>query len=178
MDAGMGGDCSVAIRRAQAADAAAVAEIYNEAIATTTATFDTEPKSVNDRAAWLETHNRRYPVIVAESAGRVVGWASLSPWSERKAYSATGEVTYYVLADFRGHGIGRRLQDALIAEAKRQGFHTLVARITAGNDASVRLCETSGFEHIGTMKEVGHKFGQRLDVHIFQLMIGSEQNPD
>jgi len=163
---------AVTIRLANGTDAAAIAEIYNEAVATTTATFDVEPKSAEDRAAWLATHDRRHPVFVAEFEAGVVGWACLSAWSDRAAYSGTGEITYYVLSTHRGRGIGRRLQDALIDHAGKHAFHTLIARITAGNEASVRLCESAGFEHVGTMKEVGHKFGNLLDVHVLQKMLG------
>jgi phosphinothricin acetyltransferase len=73
------------IRLAQASDAAAIAEIYNEAILTTTATFDTEPKTVEEREQWLQSHDERHPVLVAEVDGRVLGWASLTIWSDRPA---------------------------------------------------------------------------------------------
>lgn len=166
------------LRRARPTDADAITEIYNEAITLTTATFDVETKSVEDRAAWLETHDERHPVLVAETGEGVVGWASLSPWSDRKAYRATGEVTFYVLAACRGQGIGRLLQDGLIAHAVGQGFRTLIALVTAGNDASMKLCESSGFEHVGTLKRVGDKFGQLLDVHILQKMLVHGRSPD
>ena len=169
---------AVDLRRARPADAGAIAEIYNEAVTTTTATFDVEAKSVEERAAWLETHDERHPVLVAETGGRVVGWASLSPWSDRKAYGGTGEVTFYVLAARRGRGVGRLLRDALVAHAEGQGFRTLVALVTAGNDASMKLCESSGFERVGTLKRVGEKFGQLLDVHILQKMLDQGRSPD
>jgi phosphinothricin acetyltransferase len=169
--AAMNPAAAVKLRLANRSDAGAIAEIYNEAIATTTATFDVESRSAEDRAAWLETHDERHPVFVAEVDGVVVGWACLSAWSDRTAYAGTGEVTYYVLSQYRGRGIGRHLQEALIAHAKAHGFHTLIERITAGNDASVRLCEAAGFERVGTMKEVGFKFGELLDVHVLQKML-------
>jgi L-amino acid N-acyltransferase len=96
----------VSIRRAEIADAAAIAEIYNEAIVTTTATFDTEVKTVEERAQWLEAHDERHPVLVAEVAGKVVGWTSLSRWSERRAYDGTAESSFYVLSPYRGRGVG------------------------------------------------------------------------
>src|SRR5882724_1244008 len=103
----MNANASVTIRRAELADAAAIADIYNEAIFTTTATFDTEPKSVAERTQWLESHDARHPVLVAAVEGRVVGWASLTRWSERR------------------RGIGRKLKDAIIEEARRLRYHTL-----------------------------------------------------
>ena len=161
----------VTIRLADTSDAAAIADIYNEAIATTTATFDTEPKSTEERVRWLESHDERHPVLVAELNGTVMGWASLTRWSDRAAYNDTAETSFYVRSSHRGRGVGRKLQEALIIEAKRLGFHTLIARITAGSDESLHLHETTGFVHVGVLKEVGRKFGQLLDVHVLQRML-------
>lgn len=162
------------IRRAQVPDAAAIAEIYNEAIATTTATFDTEPKSIEERIRWLQSHDERHPVLVAELDGEIVGWASLTAWSDRAAYGDTVETSFYVHSSHRGRGIGRKLQVALIEEAQRLGFHTLIARITDGSAESIHLHETTGFVHVGTLKEVGRKFGKLLDVHVLQKMLGPD----
>lgn len=162
---------AITIRRAEAADAPAIADIYNEAILTTTATFDTEPKSVEDRAQWLKSHHERYPVLVAVVKGKVVGWASLTRWSERRAYDETAETSFYVHSANRGRGIGRRLKAAIIEEARRQGFHSLIARIAEGSRESIHLNEQAGFVHVGTLKEVGRKFGRLLDVHIMQKIL-------
>lgn len=159
------------IRRAELADAAAIAEIYNEAILTTTATFDLEPKSVDDRAAWLQSRDERFAVLVGSVEERVVGFAALNRWSERRAYDCTAESAMYVHSAWRGRGVGRQLKEAIIAEARRQGFHSLIARIAEGSDASIHLNEQSGFVRIGTLKEVGRKFDQLIDVHILQLML-------
>lgn len=162
---------SVEIRRAEASDAASITEIYNEAILTTTATFDLEPRSVDERKAWLASHDERHPVLVALVEGRVVGWASLSEWSPRAAYVDTAESSVYVTADYRGQGIGRRLKEVVIEEARRLGFHTVIARMAEGSDASRHLNESMGFEYVGTLREVGRKFGRLLDVHILQKML-------
>src|SRR5689334_23168715 len=98
----MATDASTKIRRAELADASAIADIYNEAILTTTATFDTEPKSVEDRVQWLQSHDERHPVLVAVVDGTVVGWASLTRWSERRAYDETAETSFYVHSSQRG----------------------------------------------------------------------------
>ena len=81
--------------------------IYNEVVLTTTATFDTEVKTGSERRPWFEAHGERHPILVAESDGGVVGWASLSRWSERPAYDDTAETSFYVKAEYRGRGIGR-----------------------------------------------------------------------
>jgi phosphinothricin acetyltransferase len=161
----------VTIRRAELADAPAIAEIYNEAILTTTATFDTEPKSVEERTQWLQSHDDRHPVLVAVVEGRVVGWASLTPWSDRRAYDDTAETSFYVHSAYRGRGIGRRLKEATIDEARRLRFHSLIARVAEGSHESIHLNERAGFVHVGTLKEVGRKFDRLLDVHIMQKML-------
>src|SRR6187401_518011 len=103
----MSSQTPILIRRAEHADARAIADIYNEAILTTTATFDTEPKSEEERLGWIKAHDERHPVLVALVEGRVVGWASLSRWSERCAYEDTAETSFYVHSSHRGLGIGR-----------------------------------------------------------------------
>jgi phosphinothricin acetyltransferase len=164
-------DGSLVIRRAALPDAAAIAEIYNEAILTTTATFDLEPKCVEEREQWLNAHSGRFPVLVGEIGGAVIGFASLSPWSDRAAYDGTAETAFYVHSSHRGRGIGRRLKAEIIEEARRLEFHTLIARVTEDSAASIHLNLQAGFVIIGTMREVGRKFGRLLDVHIMQKMV-------
>lgn len=133
------------IRRAERTDLPSITEIYNEAILTTTATFDTEPKTVAEREAWFDSHDSRHPILVAVRDGEVVGWASLSKWSDRPAYDETAETSFYVRSRFRGQGIGRTLKAAIIEEAHRLGFHSLIARVAEGSDESVHLNESFGF---------------------------------
>src|SRR4030095_9373714 len=113
---------SISIRRAKPADVPDITAIYNEAIATTVATFDTEPKSVDDRMAWLESHGERHPVLVAVVNGKVVGWRSLTRWSDRSAYDDTAETSFYVHSTQRGRGVGRALKAAIVEEARRLDF--------------------------------------------------------
>ena len=159
------------IRRARSSDVEEITSIYNEAILTTTATFDTEPKTTEYRMEWFNHHDERHPIFVARIDGRVVGWASLTMWSDRAAYDDTAETSVYVKSEFRGKGIGRRLNSTLVEEAKELHYHTLIARIAEGSIESVRIHEGVGFVHIGTMKQVGRKFGKLLDVHIYQRML-------
>jgi L-amino acid N-acyltransferase YncA len=161
----------IEIRKAELADLDAITEIYNEAILTTTATFDIEPKTREERLQWFQSRGERYPVLVAAVDEQVVGWASLNQWSDRRAYDGTAETSFYVKSEFRGQGIGRALKDATIAEARRLKFHTLIARVAEGSDASLHLNASVGFVHVGTLKEVGRKFGRLLDVHILQNML-------
>jgi phosphinothricin acetyltransferase len=165
-------DCdTIVIRLAGIADLEAITEIYNEAIRTTTATFDTEPKTVEDRCRWFESHSDRHPILVAELAGQVVGWGCLTRWSDRPAYDVTAETSFYVKQEHRGRGIGRKLKQAIIETARGLGFHSLIARVADGSEESLHLNETFGFQRVGTLREVGRKFGRLLDVHILQLIL-------
>jgi phosphinothricin acetyltransferase len=163
-------DKPVVIRAATTPDLPAITEIYNEAIRTTTATFDIQPKSEADQAAWFNAHSGRHPILVAVVEGRIVGWASLTRWSDRRAYDDTGEVSFYVQSRHRVHGIGRKLTDAIIEEARRHTYHSLIARVAGESSVSLHLSRTAGFADVGVMKEVGRKFGRLLDVHILQKM--------
>lgn len=146
----------------------AITEIYNEAILNTTATFDTQPKTVSEQSEWFEDHDTKHPLLVAEQAEQIVGWASLSRWSGRCAYSGTAEISLYVKEERQGKGIGRKLLKALVHEGGKAGLHTVIARISEGNEASLHLFESEGFEQVGAMLEVGRKFGKLLDVYIMQ----------
>ena len=119
----------------------------------------------------MEARDERHPVLVAVCGETVVGWSSLSKWSERQAYDDTAETSFYVKAEHRGQGIGRKLKEATIEEARRLKFHTLIARVAQGSDESLHLNQSVGFVVVGTLKEVGRKFGKLLDVHILQMML-------
>ncbi len=156
------------IRRAELWDLESITAIYNDAVLKTVATFDTKPKTPDEQASWFEQHGPRHPILVAESRGAVVGWISLSEWSDRSAYCDTAEVSLYVAEERRGKGIGRKLLEAALDEGREVGLHTIVSRIAGGNETSVRLHESFGFRHIGIMKEVGRKFGKLIDVYLMQ----------
>ena len=162
-------DCEMMrIRAATIDDLTAITEIYNEAILKTVATFDTEPKTLEEQRKWFRNHGAKNPIIVAEEEGIIVGWAALSEWSDRCAYADAAEVSLYVKEDHQGHGIGRILLERLVETGNDVGLHTIIARIAEGNEISVHLHKSLGFEHVGIMKEVGRKFGRLLDVHIMQ----------
>jgi phosphinothricin acetyltransferase len=163
------------IREAKISDLNAITEIYNEVIRTTTASFDTEPKTEDEQKAWFDSHGPRHPILIAESNGVIVGWASLSKWSDRGAYSDTAVISLHVKQEFRGKGIGRKLMGAIISEGKRVGLHTVIARIAEGNYVSIHLAESVGFRHIGVMKEVGRKFGKLLDVYLMQKIFTADE---
>jgi len=160
------------IRPATDADQQRIMEIYNDAVLNTTATFDTEPRTIEKQMIWFRNHKKNHPVIVAEEDGKVIGWASLSPWSDRCAYDTTVEVSVYIDTDFRGKGIGSKLLEMVTLEGKKLSNHTVLSRITEGNEVSIHLHEKFGYRHVGVMKEVGYKFGRFLDVNMMQLVYG------
>jgi phosphinothricin acetyltransferase len=160
----------VKIRKARAEDVPAITEIYNDAITNTVATFDKEQKTLEEQRQWFDSHGKRYPILVALLEEEVVGWASLSSYSDRCAYADTVEISVYVLDGFRGRGVGKELTGRVLKAGEEAGLHTVLARIESGNAASIHIFEKFGFEHVGVMKEVGFKFGRLLDVSIMQLI--------
>jgi phosphinothricin acetyltransferase len=163
------------IRHAKPEDLGTITEIYNEAIRKTVATFDTNPKTLEEQKQWYTNHGPDNPIMIAEQNNVVVGWAALSPWSDRYAYSDTAEISLYILEKHQGRGIGRKLLEAIIENGKKTNLHAVIARITEGNEASIHLHESVGFKHIGIMKEVGFKFGKRLDVYLMQKIYTSKR---
>jgi L-amino acid N-acyltransferase YncA len=162
---------SVAIRPATEADMAAVLTIYNYEVAHGVATFDTEPRSMEEQLAWLEEHQHPYSAIVVESAGQVIAFGSLSRYHSRPAYGFTVEDTVYVHHEHRRQGVGRLVLEELIGLAREGGYHTVLGRITAENTASIELHRACGFFEAGVEREVGRKFGRWLDVVTMQLIL-------
>jgi L-amino acid N-acyltransferase YncA len=159
---------NVHIRKAQEKDLPMITEIYNDAIKTTIATFDTTPKTIEEQRTWFAGHGPKNPIMVAEHEGKIIAWGSLSKWSDRCAYTDTAETSLYVIESYQGKGIGKDLLKQLLEEGRRQGLHAVIARITEGNTLSFALHESVGFTPIGVMKEVGVKFDKRLDVYLME----------
>ena len=164
-------------RLAKPTDADEIAAIYNAAVETPL-NFDLRPRSIDEQATWLRERSGAYAAVVAiGDDGEVIGFASLSPYRTRPAYSTTVEDSVYVRADQRGAGVGRFLLDELIAVATRHGFHSIIARIVGGNEPSVALHRAAGFDVDGTEREVGRKFRRWLDVIVLQLLL-TAPDPD
>ncbi len=156
------------VRAAEDGDLPAIADIDNDAILNSTATFDTEPATLAESEQWLRDRSHPYAVLVAERGGVVVGWAALKPFASKPAYRFTAENTVYVRADMRGEGVGKALLGRLLEAAAENGFRSVIARIAAPNPASVRLHRRFGFRRVGVEREVGRKFGRWLDVVVMQ----------
>ena len=157
-----------AVRAAEDGDLTAIADIYNDAVLNSTATFDTEPATPVEFEQWLRDRSHPYAVLVAECGGEVVGWAAIKPFASKPAYRYTAESTVYARADMRGRGVGKALLGRLLETAAENGFHTVIARIAEPNPASVRLHRRFGFRRVGVEREVGRKFDRWLDVVVMQ----------
>lgn len=121
---------------------------------------------------WFASHDENHPVIVAEFENHIVGWASLSRWSDKKAYDTTAEVSVYVKKEFRSKGIGKQLIGMITLEGEKVGLHNILARISEGNEVSIHLFESFGYDQFGIMKEAGKKFGKFWSVHFLQKIFG------
>jgi L-amino acid N-acyltransferase len=142
----------ITVRDATEKDVPAIAEIYNHEVLNGTATFDLEPKSLEDRLEWFrETQRAPYCVVVADDGSAV-----------------------YIHQDRRGEGIGKLILERLVEHARLGGFHTIMAGMSEGNEASVRLHARFGFKLIGAQREVGYKFERWLDVTWMQKMLTQE----
>lgn len=165
----------VVIRRAVEADVPDMTRIYNHAITNTTATFDIEPKTMEDRMAWFRRYGDEYPLIVATIDEKIVGWALIRPFGARKAYRYTVENAIYIDCDYQGRGIGSALLAELLTLARDRGYHAMLALIVGGNDTSVKLHVKFGFELTGVMREVGRKFDRWLDILIYEKLLNEEK---
>jgi len=162
-------DCT--IRPALDSDAGSINDIYNHYVRTSTATFDTTEKTLEERHAWLAEHGDDYPVVVAERDGVVIGWGSLSRWGTRCAYRHTVEISAYVAPDAVGCGLGSEISTSLIAAARRIGHHALVSQIVSENGPSLKMTARLGFEQVGVLHEVGRKFDRWLDLVFMEYLV-------
>jgi L-amino acid N-acyltransferase len=158
---------------------ASILAIFNDAIANSTALYDYQPRAPESMVAWFDGKARaRYPVIGLENeAGELLGFASYGPFRAWPAYKYTIEHSVYVDPRFRGQGVGRRLLREIVAAAERQDYHVMVGGIDAANFASIRLHESLGFTHAGTVRHAGFKFSRWLDLAFYQLILKTPATP-
>jgi L-amino acid N-acyltransferase YncA len=156
-------------RPAVAADAGAIARIYNQGIEERIATFDTEPRRPEDIVAWVDAG---YPLVVAEEDGEVAAWAVAHPYSSRAAYAGIAEYSVYVSRDSRGRGLGRAALAALVEECEARGYWKLLSRIFPQNEASLALARSLGFREVGVYRRHGKLDGEWLDCVIVELLLG------
>jgi phosphinothricin acetyltransferase len=149
----------------------AIDTIYNQAIADGQRTAHMEPLAKAEREAWFENHQEdKYPVFVWLEAEQVLGWISISPYrAGRQALDGVAEVSYYVHFKHHGKGIGSKLMKHTIAFCKRQDFHTLVAIMVSGNEASNRLAASFGFVESGRIKKA-LRYDETIRDHVYMSL--------
>ena len=162
------------VRKAAPDDAPRIQAIYAHHVAHSTATFDTVAP---DEAFWRDkigaVAGRGWPFLVIEQDGGVAGYAYASQFRDRAAYALTCENSIYVADADRGRGFGSALLASLLAAAREAGFEQMIAVVGGGEPASVALHAKFGFVEAGRMREVGFKFGRRLDTIYMQLSLRS-----
>jgi L-amino acid N-acyltransferase len=157
----------------------AILEIFNEAILTSTALYDYKARTSQSMVNWFEAKRAGgFPVIgVEDSNGVLLGFGSYGSFRAWPAYKYTVEHSVYIQKDHRGRGLGRVVMLEIIAAAKRNDVHALIGGIDATNSGSIALHERLGFRHVGTLPEVGFKFGRWLDLAFYELLLDTPAQP-
>lgn len=164
------------IRSAQIEDAADLVAIYAPYVETTAITFETEVPTVADFANRIKKTLEKFPYLVAEEEGRIVGYAYASTYYARAAYDWTVELSVYVSSEARGKGIGSLLYDALEEELTARGFKNFLACIALPNPASLALHKKRGYEQVAHFKNVGYKFDTWHDIVWLQKSLVGEMD--
>ncbi len=166
------------IRAALEADLPSILATYNDAVVNTTAIWNDDIVDLDNRRAWFTARTGQgYPVFVADEGGTVLGYGSYGDFRPFQGYRFTVENSVYVAAEARGKGAGAALLGALVAHAGAAGKHVMIAAITAGNEASVRLHARQGFSETGRLGEVGFKFGRYLDLVLMEKRLTRVSSP-
>ncbi|HXC24669.1 MAG TPA: GNAT family N-acetyltransferase [Gemmatimonadaceae bacterium] len=156
------------IRRVTATDAEQITEIYNWHVLNTIVTFETTAVTPAEMRQRIQDTLANHDWIVGECNQQVIGYAYYGPFRARAAYSHTVESTIYLSSDVTGRGFGKSLYAALIASATSKDFREMIGVIALPNPASIALHQTLGFQDIGVLRGVGYKFGQYIDVGLWQ----------
>jgi L-amino acid N-acyltransferase len=159
--------------------AEAILEIFNDAILHSTALYDYEPRTVQNMVAWFDAKRAgSFPVIgIEDSKGILLGFGSYGIFRAWPAYKYTVEHSVYVHKDHRGRGLGRTVIQELMAAARENDVHAMIGGIDAANAGSIALHEQLGFKHVGTLAQVGFKFGGWLDLAFYQLLLDTPAHP-
>jgi phosphinothricin acetyltransferase len=164
------------LRLARIDDAEAIRVIYNNEVASGTATFDLTPRTLEQQRDWLTERSGAHMVLVAEVDRTIIGFGALSRYMQRPAYSTTVEDSVYVRPENQGQGVGEAILASLIDRAAEHGFHTIIARIGSESEGSIALHRKAGFKDVGKEREIGRKFGRWLDVVIMQRFVLRQEN--
>ena len=162
---------TIEIRPAREDDATAICAIYNQGIEERVATLETELRTPAERRQWMTIRGARHPVVVAEHAGSVLGWASLNSFNPRRAYDHVADLSVYVERGWRGKRVGRALIDHLVAVARDLAYHKLVLAAFPTNVQGMALYERVGFRTVGIYHEQGMLDGKWVDVIVMEKLL-------
>jgi len=167
------------VRCTHARHAKAIVDIFNEAISNSTALYDYRPRPLASMDEWFAVKGRgNFPVLGLEDAsGTLVAFGSFGTFRAWPAYKYSVEHSVYVHTDHRGKGLGFQIVQALIEAARERNVHAMIGGIDATNTGSIALHERLGFRHVGTLPQVGFKFGRWLDLAFYQLLLATPLNP-
>jgi len=159
--------------------AQAIVDIFNDAIVNSTALYDYQPRPLASMEAWFAAKEKGgFPVIgVEDAAGTLLAFGSYGTFRAYPAYKYTVEHSVYVHKDHRGKGLGLTVMRALIEAARQRDVHAMVGAIDAANEGSIALHERLGFKPVGTLPQVGFKFGRWLDLAFYQLLLETPAQP-
>ena len=159
------------IRAAEERDAPDIARIYLQATQDQQATFENFLATPEERKRWVTEHSGKFPILVAEVNGRVLGWASLSPYQVRPHIEGIAELLIYIDRDYRRHGVGRELMRAIQSAARTHGHFKLIGRFVAHNDAGRTLCRLTGWREVGVHEKHTCLDGRWHDVAVVEYLI-------
>jgi phosphinothricin acetyltransferase len=159
------------VRAAEERDTHDIARIYAQATQDNLATFEHFLVTPEERTRWVTEHSGKYPLLVAELNGRVLGWASLSPYQARPRIDGIAELLIYIDRDYRRHGVGRELMRAIQAAGRNAGHHKLIGRFVAHNDAGRTLCRLNGWREVGVHEKHTLLEGRWHDVVVVEFLI-------
>jgi len=153
--------------------------IFNEAILNSTALYDYKPRTSEMMSSWFAAKEKgNYPVLgVISDAGALQGFASYGPFRAWPGYKYSVEHSIYVAPGYRGRGVGKFLLQKIIASAREQDYHVLIGGIDSQNTVSIQLHKRFGFQHAGTIRQAGFKFGRWLDLDFYQLILDTPREP-
>jgi L-amino acid N-acyltransferase YncA len=163
------------IRQAQDTDAAALREIFNEAVEDGLETFYAAARAMDEqkRLILAAVQDLRHPIFVAEVRNWACGMVDIEPHDERHGLEDMGEVVIFVRRSFRSYGVGRQLMRVAQTEAARLGYRKLIGHVLADNHDSLRLCQVTGWRVVGTHEQHARHGNRLRDVVIVEYVVPS-----
>uniref|UniRef100_UPI00403F0485 arsinothricin resistance N-acetyltransferase ArsN1 family A n=1 Tax=Paenibacillus sp. FSL K6-1096 TaxID=2921460 RepID=UPI00403F0485 len=162
---------TLTVRQASPEDIESILRIYNQGIEDRIATLETETKDSSYMEAWFNDRQGRFSVLVAETEGKVIGWASLNPYSHRCAYNGVADLSVYIDRSFRGQGAGSSLLESLHKVAKENSFYKIVLFTFPFNENGQGLYRKMGYRQVGVFEKQGVMDGEFIDVMIMEKLL-------